>query len=90
MVAYSWGGARGTLVKLDEYGNADVEMDSGGLLLTHVSSLQAEGAPGGPARWALALYRECQRDAAADPWWEPGGAERRFLAKLREYAGEAE
>lgn len=46
--------------------------------------------PGEAARWALRLYRECQRDAAADPWWEPGGAERRFIAKLREYAGEAE
>lgn len=39
------------------------------------------------ARWALDLYRECQRDAEADPWHEPGGAERRFIAKLREYAG---
>lgn len=39
------------------------------------------------ARWALDLYRECQRDAEGDPWHEPGGAERRFIAKLREYAG---
>lgn len=39
------------------------------------------------ARWALELYRECQRDAEADPWHEPGGAERRFIARLRGYAG---
>lgn len=39
------------------------------------------------ARWALDLYRECQRDAEGDPWHEPGGAERRFIARLREYAG---
>lgn len=42
------------------------------------------------ARWALELYRECQRDAEADPWHEPGGAERRFIARLREYAGGGE
>lgn len=39
------------------------------------------------ARWALDLYRECQRDAEGDPWHEPGGAERRFITRLREYAG---
>jgi hypothetical protein len=42
------------------------------------------------SQWALRLYRQCQKDAERDPWWEPGGAERRFLAKLREYAGDAE
>lgn len=39
------------------------------------------------AQWALDLYKSCIEDAEADPWFEPGGAERRFIAKLREYAG---
>lgn len=49
---------------------------------------RTEHAHAPKARWALELYRECQRDAEGDPWHEPGGAERRFIARLREYAGE--
>jgi len=54
----------------------------------HAAEVTHPAAP--HAKWALSLYRECQRDAEGDPWFEPGGAERRFIARLREYAGGGE
>lgn len=76
-----------------EYRQASNE--AGGYTVSHFAEGDAGRFPVEPpehpakphARWALDLYRECQRDAEGDPWYEPGGAERRLIAKLREYAG---